>query len=105
MAVLEVVQRQLPLVFPMHPRTRKMAETFGMRHYMQIGRRPIASRWAIYEVSLTRPRWLILTDSGGLQEEAVLFLESRVLHCERTPNGPSPWQWGDQVVGNKPAAI
>jgi UDP-N-acetylglucosamine 2-epimerase (non-hydrolysing) len=72
MAVRELSTR-LPTVFPMHPRTRKMCQQFGIpceptRRLMLLD--PIGYHDSI---CLTENARLVLTDSGGLQEESTYF--------------------------------
>jgi UDP-N-acetylglucosamine 2-epimerase (non-hydrolysing) len=73
MAGLGDVSRQLPVVFPVHPRTHKMlAESdFAARP----GDRLLLREPVGYHASLclTENARLVLTDSGGLQEEATYF--------------------------------
>lgn len=73
MAILEQISRGLPVVFPIHPRTRKMLSEFGLTP-------PSDSRLLLFEpigyhdsICLTENARLVLTDSGGLQEEATFF--------------------------------
>ena len=65
---LERVAADLPVVFPLHPRTRARAEEFGLgdrlagvRTTLPLGYREM--------VSLVEGAAVVLTDSGGLQEE------------------------------------
>src|SRR5271170_974019 len=69
-SAMEQVQQSLPLVFPVHPRTRKMAETFGLWKRIQSwpNARVVEPLGYLEMLSLTSHAALILTDSGGLQE-------------------------------------
>ncbi|HEU4559531.1 MAG TPA: UDP-N-acetylglucosamine 2-epimerase (non-hydrolyzing) [Longimicrobium sp.] len=62
------VAAEMPVVFPVHPRTRARAEAFGMRETMDALRLtdPLGYREM---VSLVDGAAVVLTDSGGLQEE------------------------------------
>ena len=70
---LKRLATQLPVVFPIHPRTRKMCEQFGILfdgdkglHLLE----PIGYHDSLW---LTENARLLLTDSGGLQEESTYF--------------------------------
>jgi UDP-N-acetylglucosamine 2-epimerase (non-hydrolysing) len=65
---LSQVADDLPVVFPVHPRTRKNAEAFGLSH--ELNRlRAIEPAGYLEMVALTDGAAVVLTDSGGLQEE------------------------------------
>jgi UDP-N-acetylglucosamine 2-epimerase (non-hydrolysing) len=73
MAELKRLARQIPVVFPLHPRTRKMCEQFGISLDHAEGLKllePIGYHDSLY---LTENARLVLTDSGGLQEESTYF--------------------------------
>jgi UDP-N-acetylglucosamine 2-epimerase (non-hydrolysing) len=73
MAGLETVSRRLRIVFPIHPRTRKMLTEF---HLMpRSDNRLFLLEPLGYHASLclTENARAVLTDSGGLQEEATFF--------------------------------
>jgi UDP-N-acetylglucosamine 2-epimerase (non-hydrolysing) len=73
MTELKRLAGDLPVVFPMHPRTRKMCGQFGISLDSNKGLRvldPIGYHDSLY---LTENARLILTDSGGLQEESTYF--------------------------------
>ncbi len=62
------VAREMPVVFPVHPRTRARAEGFGLQERLDrlVLQEPLGYREM---VSLTDGAAVVLTDSGGLQEE------------------------------------
>jgi UDP-N-acetylglucosamine 2-epimerase (non-hydrolysing) len=70
------LSRQIPLVFPVHPRTRKSIEEFGFQHYFQ--RESASGRNGIHLIDplgyldfvcMMKNARLAVTDSGGVQEE------------------------------------
>ena len=70
---LEEASRRLPVVFPVHPRTRKMLTEF--RFVPKSDSRLFLLEPLGYHASLclTENARAVLTDSGGLQEEATFF--------------------------------
>ncbi|PKL61458.1 MAG: UDP-N-acetylglucosamine 2-epimerase (non-hydrolyzing) [Methanomicrobiales archaeon HGW-Methanomicrobiales-2] len=71
-AGLEAVHREysLPVIFPMHPRTRKMVEQFGISLDGISVMNPIGFLEFLQLESNAR---LVLTDSGGVQEETCIL--------------------------------
>jgi UDP-N-acetylglucosamine 2-epimerase (non-hydrolysing) len=63
--------RALPLVFAVHPRTRKQLDAFGLRETLERapGMRLIEPLGYIPFMNLVFGARLAVTDSGGLQEE------------------------------------
>ncbi len=70
MAELNRLARQIPVVFPMHPRTRKMCAEFGISLDEAKGLRILEPIGYHDSLSLTESAQFVLTDSGGLQEES-----------------------------------
>jgi UDP-N-acetylglucosamine 2-epimerase (non-hydrolysing) len=68
---LSEIQRHLTVVFPVHPRTRKRMEDFGFgpRVAALAGLRLCEPLGYLEFLGLTADAKLVLTDSGGLQEE------------------------------------
>ena len=65
---LAAVAEEQPVVFPVHPRTRKQAEAFGLAG--RLARLCVLEPLGYAEMlSLTDGAAAVLTDSGGLQEE------------------------------------
>ena len=77
-AALSEIARELPIVFPIHPRTRKMAEKFGFLPMFSEGE-PVRGIWMceplgyIDFLHLNMHARMVLTDSGGLQEETTVL--------------------------------
>ncbi|WP_442496793.1 non-hydrolyzing UDP-N-acetylglucosamine 2-epimerase [Methylobacter sp. sgz302048] len=73
MKELQRIAGELPVVFPMHPRTRKMCERFGIPLDECKGLRIVEPFGYHDSLCLTESARLVLTDSGGLQEESTYF--------------------------------
>jgi UDP-N-acetylglucosamine 2-epimerase (non-hydrolysing) len=58
--------REMPVVFPVHPRTRKMMETIDLEHPGLLLCEPLGY---LDFLSLLADAGTVLTDSGGIQEE------------------------------------
>ncbi len=66
-AALNTIAETYPIFFPVHPRTRKQLNVFGIRLSDQITQLPpLGFQESLY---LWKDAALVLTDSGGLQEE------------------------------------
>ena len=67
------IAKDMPVVFPMHPRTRKMCEQFGIPLDNLKGLRIVEPLGYHESLCLTEAARFVLTDSGGLQEESTYF--------------------------------
>jgi UDP-N-acetylglucosamine 2-epimerase (non-hydrolysing)/UDP-GlcNAc3NAcA epimerase len=66
-----LVQLDHPVVFPLHPRTRKMIEGFGLGRFLNAhGIRCLDPVGYLEMLALEENALAILTDSGGVQKEA-----------------------------------
>jgi len=72
---LEEISERLPIVFPVHPRTRKTIAEFGFRERMEKakGLRLTEPLGYLDFLGLYSHARLVLTDSGGLQEETTVL--------------------------------
>jgi UDP-N-acetylglucosamine 2-epimerase (non-hydrolysing) len=63
---------EMPVVFPIHPRTQRNAEQFGLMPLLEalVATEPLSYREML---GLTESAALVLTDSGGLQEETTVL--------------------------------
>ena len=75
---LNEVAREIPIVFPVHPRTRKMIAQYGLEPYCTTGGAPRAL-WLTEPLGyldflhLNMNAMMVITDSGGLQEETTVL--------------------------------
>ena len=74
-SILEVLARvseRLPLVFPVHPRTQSRIELFGLKTILENapGCRVVEPLGYLDCLCLTSQAKVVVTDSGGLQEES-----------------------------------
>jgi len=87
MRELKSLSENLPVVFPMHPRTRQRLSDFGMPCATD-GRLKILEPVGYYDsLCLTQNARFVLTDSGGLQEETTYL---RVPCLTLRPNTERP---------------
>ena len=107
--LLETISRigaQIPVVFPVHPRTRDRIEKFGLQHWLD-GRRIVALPPAGYlqMLGLMRAARLVLTDSGGIQEETTALGVPCVTLRQSTERPITAEEGTNTVVGQDSARI
>lgn len=107
LGALETIQSDLPLVFPVHPRTRSRIEQFGLEERFagmkNLLRVPPAGYFDF--LALQRHAKLILTDSGGIQEEAT-YLKVPCITLRENTERPITIELGtNQLVGTDPDKI
>ena len=73
--VLAEVSEQLPLIFPVHPRARARIESFGLNRQLEAAPniRLAPPLGYLDFLALTSQAKVIVTDSGGLQEESTVL--------------------------------
>jgi len=69
---LAKVSRELPVVFPLHPRTAKLIEKYGLASLLE-GLKVTEPLSFLDMVALEQAAAVILTDSGGVQKEAFFY--------------------------------
>jgi len=106
-SALSEIQADLPVIFPIHPRTEKMLHHFGLEetvasmknlHILQpLGYLPF--------LNLMSRAKLLLTDSGGIQEETT-YLKIPCLTLRENTERPITIELGtNQLVGVEPENI
>jgi UDP-N-acetylglucosamine 2-epimerase (non-hydrolysing) len=109
LAALETIGRDLPILFPAHPRTVKMMEAFGLgpsdsRHPVR-GLNLIEPLGYIDFLHLQKRAALILTDSGGIQEEATILGVPCLTLRENTERPVTLTHGTNRLVGSDTALI
>ncbi|WP_283204898.1 UDP-N-acetylglucosamine 2-epimerase (non-hydrolyzing) [Chitinivorax sp. B] len=100
---LREVATELPLIFPVHPRTRGNIEKFGI----ELGDRIIATSPLSYMdfLNLWKDAAVVMTDSGGLQEETTGLGVPCLTLRENTERPVTISDGTNTLVGTSPDAI
>ncbi len=105
--VLVKTSRELPLVFPVHPRTQERLEQFSLTEQLHQagGIRLLPPLGYLDFLALTSRAKVIVTDSGGLQEEsAVLRIPCLTARCN-TERPVTVSEGTSTLVGNDPQKL
>jgi UDP-N-acetylglucosamine 2-epimerase (non-hydrolysing) len=104
---LEVIQRDLPIVFPIHPRTRKSLVENGLAPRVEAmpGLRLIDPAGYLDFLKLLSHARIVLTDSGGIQEETTILKVPCLTLREKTERPVTVQVGSNRVVGTDPARI
>ena len=106
LGVLREVSVSLPLVFALHPRTRNNIERFGLADMIDHQRMALLPPQGYLEMlGLMRDATLVLTDSGGLQEETTALGVPCLTLRENTERPITAEQGTNTLVGRNPQAI
>jgi UDP-N-acetylglucosamine 2-epimerase (non-hydrolysing) len=104
---LAFLARRLPVIFPAHPRTRKMIAESGLSSKLESSRdlRLVDPMGYLEFLALTSQAKLILTDSGGLQEESTALNVPCLTLRENTERPVTVSVGTNLVVGTDPERI
>jgi len=104
---LEVIQRDLPVIFPVHPRTRAVLKQspLGSRVEAMSGLRLIDPLGFLDFLKLMSEARLVLTDSGGIQEETTILGVPCLTLRENTERPITIELGSNQLVGTDTQAI
>ena len=96
---LETISRSLRIVFPVHPRTRKTIADLGLSERVgSIGNLQLIDPLGYLDfISLYSSARLVLTDSGGIQEETT-FLRIPCVTLRENTERPVTVQLGTNVI-------
>jgi len=104
--LLGEISDHLPLVFPMHPRTRARIAEAGFDALLQHPRLAVLPPLGFLEMlGLLRDARVVLTDSGGLQEEATALGLPCLTLRENTERPITVNEGTNVIVGTNPVAI
>ena len=105
--VVEPVQRRLPVILPAHPRTRVMLERHGLGERLSglTGLQlvePLGYSEFLYVMDRAK---LVLTDSGGVQEETTVLGVPCLTLRENTERAITIEEGTNRLTGMRPAAV
>lgn len=104
---LDDIQQRLPVVFPVHPRTRARLAEFGLleRVKQQPNLLLVEPLGYLDFLQLYSNSRLVLTDSGGVQEETTALSIPCLTLRENTERPITVTEGTNRIVGNDPGAI
>ena len=95
-----------PLVFPVHPRTRQRIAAAGLQELLDaprfLAREPLSY---LAFLGLLREARLVITDSGGIQEEAMVLGVPCLTARDNTERPITIEQGSNRLVGSDPAHL
>lgn len=104
---VEVVAQRLPVVLPIHPRTRLKWRQFGLLEHLQKHDRIqiIPPLGYLDCLALMDQARLVVTDSGGIQEETTALGVPCLTFRENTERPITVLQGTNQVIGTDPGRL
>lgn len=104
---LSAIQREIPIFFPVHPRTRQRLMEFGFKEELDSLKQVVLLDPMGYLefLGLTAEARIVLTDSGGIQEETTILGVPCLTLRENTERPVTIEQGTNQLVGTSTEAI
>ena len=104
---LAVIQQDIPILFPIHPRTRKNLFRLGLQQRVErLTRLHLLEPIGYLDfLKLTSCAKVVLTDSGGIQEETTILKVPCITLRENTERPVTVEIGSNQIVGTNPARI
>jgi len=102
LSMLQCVSERVPVIFPVHPRTRKIIDSSGLN---VDGIRLCAPLGYLDFMHLLSEARLVLTDSGGIQEETTILQVPCLTLRENTERPSTIDQGTNKLVGANPSQI
>jgi UDP-N-acetylglucosamine 2-epimerase (non-hydrolysing) len=103
MGAINAVAQEIPVIFPAHPRTQQRLTQSGIQHHPNL--RVIPPVGYLDFLCLLSKATLVLTDSGGIQEETTALGVPCLTLRENTERPITISQGTNQLVGTDPAKI
>lgn len=101
LATLGEISKKLPLLFPVHPRTRKKIDDLGLDSKEESGQIHLTDPLSYLDfLNLTMNARVVLTDSGGIQEETTLVGVACLTLRDNTERPITVSQGTNRLVGN-----
>jgi UDP-N-acetylglucosamine 2-epimerase (non-hydrolysing) len=112
LSAVSTLANEFPIFFPVHPRTRKNIDDFGLTKYLaktsaenRAGIIPLEPLGYLDFLSLNDRAHIVLTDSGGVQEETTVLGVPCLTLRENTERPATVDHGSNQVVGVNPDRI
>jgi UDP-N-acetylglucosamine 2-epimerase (non-hydrolysing) len=103
LGAIDALAAEMPIIFPVHPRTQQHLAQAGIRHHPQL--RLIPPVGYLDFLCLLSKSALVLTDSGGIQEETTALGVPCLTLRENTERPITITEGTNMLVGTDPAKI
>jgi UDP-N-acetylglucosamine 2-epimerase (non-hydrolysing) len=103
LSAIDAIAAEVPVIFPVHPRTQQRLAASGQSHHPQL--RLIPPVGYLDFLCLLSHATLVLTDSGGIQEETTALGVPCLTLRENTERPITVSQGTNQLVGTQPERI
>ncbi len=103
LGAIDAVAAEMPVIFPVHPRTQQHLTQAGIKHHPQL--RLISPVGYLDFLCLLSKAKLVLTDSGGIQEETTALGVPCLTLRENTERPVTISQGTNLLVGTDPGKI
>jgi UDP-N-acetylglucosamine 2-epimerase (non-hydrolysing) len=103
LSAIDAVAEELPVIFPVHPRTQERLKAAGIMHHPRLRLIPPVA-YLDFLCLLDRSA-LVLTDSGGIQEETTALGVPCLTLRENTERPITVTEGTNQLVGRDPTKI
>jgi UDP-N-acetylglucosamine 2-epimerase (non-hydrolysing) len=103
LGAIDAVAEQIPVIFPVHPRTQQRLTQAGIKHHPNL--RLIPPVGYLDFLCLLSKATLVLTDSGGIQEETTALGVPCLTLRENTERPITISQGTNLLVGTDPVKI
>ncbi len=99
LSAFEQIESDLPIVFPIHPRSRKMIEQFGLSSRVEKMKnlRLMEPQGYLDFMNMMQQARLVMTDSGGIQEETT-YLQIPCLTIRENTERPVTVEQGTNIL-------
>lgn len=106
LTVLKEITETLPIIFPIHPRTKKQIESFGLQTLLDTENVLLLDPLGYHQLAgLMANAKLVLTDSGGIQEETTALGVPCITLRENTERPITVTHGTNTVVGTDAGKI
>jgi len=100
------ISERVPVIFPVHPRTRATIERFGLSHLLDRASILLLPPMGYLEMlGLMKDATVVLTDSGGIQEETTALGTPCITLRDNTERPITVDEGTNTIAGNDPVAI
>jgi UDP-N-acetylglucosamine 2-epimerase (non-hydrolysing) len=103
LSVIDKIAQQVPIVFPVHPRTQQRLSHNGIKHHPEL--HVIQPLGYLDFLCLLSKATLVLTDSGGIQEETTSLGVPCLTLRDNTERPVTVSQGTNVIVGTNPSKI